>query len=68
MSIEIVFANEKGFITDMTGAENTAGGQIAELLHLHLPRYGVWQHDPRKGCAQVTFVSDDLEACKEKLA
>ncbi len=68
MSIKVVYANDRGFITDLQliAAEDQKETNDRNQ-RITLPRYGVWQPDRRKGCSQVTFTSDDLNECKTKL-
>jgi hypothetical protein len=65
-SLDVVFRNERGFVTDF--------GARQEMISLEgsvgsLPRYGVWQANPgvKGGYPQVTKTTDDLDEVKEFL-
>jgi hypothetical protein len=62
-SVDVVFRNKKGFVTDF-GKEQVLrqpDGKTATM-----PRYGVWVN--MRGKSEVTFVTNDFESAKSKLA
>jgi hypothetical protein len=66
LQIKTVFHNQNGFVTDFGESLPLRDTSTNEVV-MDVPRYGVWQHDPRKGKPQVTFTTNDLEEAKRVL-
>jgi hypothetical protein len=65
--INVVFQNEKGFVTDFgKPLSYTIGIKKEEYF---IPRYGVWTRNPgvKQGRPQVSLTTDDLDAAKQAL-
>jgi len=66
MTLTVVFANEKGFVTDF-GSELELRDGITGHVTGTVPRYGVWKESGRDKM-EVTRTTNDLEYAKRALS